>query len=445
MAKSKARQLRNILKLIHPDMLHDQEACRLVNEKSFQYLMQYFDVLEQPASMMPEIASTLHFYVRQDGGQIRELRFCLERPTGFLTGEARRNLAKSCIRRLSLALGIDDEDDAPENGGAEDDIHIEIRHVLSEFLVLSKRRKAEHERLLRECKQLEQTVKDLLDIRIYVSMAMPQVAALPALKKMAAWHNELREAGIAGHYVTIGAKYSWKGEDNLEFPQDFALGAAVALIRDKPASQKVADDSDLWRIKDDLVARLRKVHGIRWIGDYTFMSSRNMIKSIRDIEKCSPYLMQLDLKDISLLIGDAYQVTSHGSVVIPADFFCSDLVAFLRTSLDQARTLTKESDAKDALVVAKQEEFRARTGADVRKNLFISVESFALALDRLLEVLEGHARHSVHGHVFYITEQFKVDDDGTISIRHDFSVNELTAFLLPAPGAPPSALCPAQE
>lgn len=432
MAKGKARQLRNALKLIHPDMFHDQETCQKTNERSLQYLMQYFDALEQPGFTLPDFPSSLRLFYRRGGGEIHELHFTLDTPSGFLSSEERRGLARSCIRRLSAALGLEDGGDPPENDDDDDVFHFEIRHVLSEFLALARLRKADHERLERECDQAELKLKKLLNVNVFVSVAMSRAAALPALKKMVAWHKELRDAGISGHYVTIGADYSWKSEDRLQIPPDFNLEAAVSLIQGKPLARDFPGEPEWWRIKDSLVDRLRKALRIRWIGEDIFLQPQDVIAGIRKIEKCIPDLTRFDLSGMSFLIGDAYRVTSHGSLVIPADFGCPEFVVFLETSLDQARTLSRESDALDALVAAKQEMFRTRTGAKIRKGIFVPATDFAAAVDRLLDALEGDARLPVKGHAFSITERYEVDNDGTISLRHDFTVSELTSLLLPA-------------
>lgn len=432
MAKGKVRQLRNVLKLIHPDMFHDQETCQKTNERSLQYLMQYFEALEHPYSTLPDFPSALRFFYRRGDGAIHELRFSLDTPSGFLSSAERSGLAGSCIRRLSAALGLEDGNDSQENDDADEAIHFEIRHVLSEFLALSRLRKAEYERLERECDLAEQALKKQLNIKVFVSVAMSRVAALPTLKRMVAWHEELRDAGISGHYVTIGGDYSWKSEDRLEIPPDFNLEAAVSLIRGKPLARGFPAEPEWWRIKDNLVDRLRKMYRIRWIGEDIFIPPEDVIAGIRKLEKCNPELRRFDLSGMSFLIGDTYRLTSHGSMVIPADLCCPDLVAFLETSLDQARTFSRESDALDALVAAKQEMFRGRTGAKIRKGIFVSATDFASAVDRLLDALEGEVRLPVRGHAFSITDRYEVDGDGTISLQHDFSVSDLTSLLLPA-------------
>lgn len=426
--------LHKLVRMVHPDLFHTDETCRQVNEKSFQALMQFLDILERPFGLFGQSSFHLRFFYREADDTIKEVAVCFEVRPGLLYAEERKAYAAACIRKLLSAMGVTDENDA--TGDTEASVGSErlataLSRFLREHIVMARQRQVDYEVQREAFKALEQRVKGELAADFYVSMFVDRDAAQVSMQRILENQQAFNACDLDGLKLVLGSEYKLRDDGTLSIPHDFSLEGALAFIRAQrtEALQDTQAHTLLSNQIKNLSDHLQHKLGLSWLGSSTECRDIEILQGLQCLQACCDALAQYDFHQMSMWIGKDFRIAAGGTLVISFQFQCAELLNFLDSNMSEARARMHKGRQLRESIEAKAKEFRKKTKASVRANIFISDEDYDDCLSRLLQAVGVFNTINVEGHYFSAGEEYNVREDGTIQIRHDFTVEEMAQIL----------------
>ena len=428
------RQLRKLFRLVHPDLFHNNEICRRVNEKSFQTLMQFLDDMERPFRQTIHDTFSLRFFYRNEDGELKEAAIRFEPPPGLVSGKERERYAFICIQRLLRAMGVQELDggkgDAGEETLGDEPLVQDLFQFLKDNIALCRQREAAYEIRKQDFDMLEKSVEDTLEVRIYISVLVDQADALSGLKRMMEYSRELKKCKLSGLRLVMGSRYELRTDGALCIPYDFRIEDALKFMHEhEKDARKRSQTSKVQsyqmgvlckRLKNELdLARL----------DLNFeCDDKDVVRGLYNLENCRENILNHDLHDLTILIGNGFRVSAGGNLVIPFEFQCAELNSFLNANVAKARACTEKLDEVERKILCREKQFRDKLAVYIRRNIWISDEEYVDCLDRMIQAAGVFDAFDVKGRWFSVGEEFAVLDTGTIQIKHNFTFQELTTF-----------------
>lgn len=429
--------LHKLVRMVHPDLFHTDEARRRVNEKSFQALMQFLDILEKPFGLFGQSSFHLQFFYREADDTIREVAVCFEVRPGLLYAEERKGYAAACIRKLLSAMGVADEDESigdTEASAGSERLTTALSRFLREHIVMARQRQIDYEAQRESFMALEQRVKNELAVDFYVSMFVDRDAAQVSMQRILENRQAFNACDLDGLKLVLGSEYKLRDDGTLSIPHDFSIEGALAFIcaQRSEALQDTQAHALLSKQIKTLSEHIQHKLGLSWLGSSTECRDNEILQGLQCLQSCSDALVQYDFHKMRMWIGKDFRIATGGTLVISFQFQCTELLNFLDRNMSKARTLMLKDRQLRESIEAKAREFRKKTKASVRSNIFISDEDYDDCLSRLLQAVDVFNTINVEGHYFSAGEESKVCEDGTIQIRHDFTVEEMTQILYQA-------------
>jgi hypothetical protein len=430
-------ELRKLIRRVHPDLFHSHEACREVNEKSFQTLMQFLDCLERPFWQSRHGDFHLIFFYRNSEGTIQEASLTLQVPPGMLTTKERQEYGVRSIRKICRAVGIEDIEEADVNDIKDSSADANVARDLSQFLAAhlaaSRLRWAAYERNQRQFEKTRRQLEDSLNIRVSISIMIDENDAMIGLQRMSIDIEEFRRLDLTGLCLRIDREYACRENGTLCIPYDFAIDEAVKFLTDQRGdAKKKSKASDVCFLeKNTLRDRLRNRLKLRWIGSSSECGEQDVLRGMICLQQCSEKRLPFDLHDLTIWIGKNFRATADGTLVVPPQFRCAELKRFLLANVEAARSRLKKADRLRNEIEERRRQFEEESDAFVRESVWVSQEVYSDALGRMIQAIGVFREMDVKGLRFSIGDDFRVLDDGTIQIKHDFAVKDLTVFLLP--------------